>query len=142
MSLQRFRREVVTASEDDTVLSVAERMRDLRVGCVVVTRSDRPVGILTDRDLALRVVADRRDAATTKVSQVVTYDPMVVELDADISSVTALVREHGVRRFPIVDGSGALVGIVTSNDLFVLVGRELASLCAGLEDPSDTTESR
>jgi len=142
MSLQRFRREVVTASEDDSVLSVAERMRDLRVGCVVVTRSDRPVGILTDRDVALRVVADKRDASTTKVSQVVTYDPMVVELDADISSVTALVREHGVRRFPIVDRSGALVGIVTSNDLFVLVGRELANLCAGLEDPSDTTESR
>lgn len=142
MSLQRFRREVVTASEDDTVLAVVERMRDLRVGCVVVTRSGRPVGILTDRDVALRVVADRRDAATTKVSQVVTYDPMVVELDADISSVTALVREHGVRRFPIVDPSGALVGIVTSNDLFVLVGRELANLCAGLEDPSDTTESR
>ena len=76
------------------------------------------------------------------MSEVVTYDPIVLVVDADISTATALVRTHGIRRIPIVDASGQVVGIVTSDELLVLVGKELSDLCAGIEEGADTTESR
>ena len=142
MSLDRFRRDVQLAAEKDLIPDVARKMRDASVGCVVVARDGRPIGILTDRDIALRVVAEGRDPAVTRVSEVVTYDPIVLAVDADIATATALVRAHGIRRIPIVDASGQVVGIVTSDELLVLVGKELSDLCAGIEDGADTTESR
>jgi len=142
MSLDRFRRDVQLAAEDDFIPDVARKMRDASVGCVVVARAGRPIGILTDRDIALRVVAEGRDPTITRVSEVVTYDPIVLVVDADISTATALVRTHGIRRIPIVDASGQVVGIVTSDELLVLVGKELSDLCAGIEEGADTTESR
>ena len=142
MSLDRFRRDVQLAAEEDLIPDVARMMRDARVGCVVVARAGRPVGILTDRDIALRVVAEGRDPTITRVSEVVTYDPIVLVVDADISTATALVRTHGIRRIPVVDASGQVVGIVTSDELLVLVGKELSDLCAGIEEGADTTESR
>lgn len=142
MSLDRFKRQVMLATEDDLVVDVARTMRDHGVGCVVVARAGRPVGMLTDRDIALRVVADGRDPARTKVSEVVTYDPIVVDVSADIVTASALVRAHGVRRLPVVDSEGKIVGIVTTDELLVLVGRELADLCAGIEEGADGTDSR
>lgn len=142
MSLDRFRRDVQLAAEEDLIPDVARQMRDASVGCVVVARAGRPIGILTDRDIALRVVAEGRDPTITRVSEVVTYDPIVLVVDADISTATALVRTHGIRRIPIVDASGQVVGIVTSDELLVLVGKELSDLCAGIEEGADTTESR
>jgi CBS domain-containing protein len=142
MSLDRFRRTVQLAAEEDLIPDVARKMRDARVGCVVVARAGRPIGILTDRDIALRVVAEGRDPTITRVSEVVTYDPIVLVVDADIGAATALVRSHGIRRIPIVDASGQVVGIVTSDELLVLVGKELSDLCAGIEEGADTTESR
>ncbi len=74
-SIARFRRTVVTAEETDSIIGVARRMRDEKIGCVVVIREGLPVGILTDRDVALRVVAEGREPAKTRVSDVLTYGP-------------------------------------------------------------------
>ncbi len=140
--LHRFLRPVVTAGLDERVGDVARTMRERRVGCVVVTRDRHPVGIVTDRDLALRVLAEGRDPNRTTIADIVTYDPIVVHTNDGIELVAEVMRTHGVRRLPIVDAIGVLAGVVTADDLTMLLGRELSSIAQSIEGASDTTESR
>jgi CBS domain-containing protein len=142
MSLSRFHHDVVVAEPSETAAVAARRMRDRRVGCVVVTREGRPIGIVTDRDLAVRVVAEGRDPEKTLVSEIVTYDAAVLPPEAGIETALHVMRERGVRRLPIVDEDGRLIGIVTADDLTVLLTRELADLGTGLGDNVDSLESR
>src|SRR3954453_16321988 len=119
--------EVVTAGPDRTVREIAELMRERNVGSVVILDgAARPAGFVTDRDLALSVIADGRDfgdhVADHASSPVITAEPsMTVEEGAEL-----MVR-HGVRRLVVVDG-GRLTGIVTLDDLSSRTGdAELAA---------------
>jgi CBS domain-containing protein len=118
--------EVVTAAPERTVREIAELMRERNVGSVVVVQDDRPVGFVTDRDLAISVIADGRDlgdrVADHASSPVVTAEPeMAVEEAAEL-----MVR-HAVRRLVVVDAE-RLTGIVTLDDLSSRTGdAELAS---------------
>lgn len=142
MSLHRFERATVIADLSETALHVARRMRDFHVGCVVVVRRSHPIGIVTDRDLAIRVLAEGLDPAATRVSDIVTYDATTVGRDADIETVARTMRDRGVRRLPIVDVEGRITGIVTADDLTMLLARELGDIGAGLSDAVDVHESR
>jgi CBS domain-containing protein len=140
MSLDRFRTEVVTASPDESVARAARVMRDRRVGCLIV--QDGPQrGIITDRDLVLRVLA-RGIASTAKIARFVTYDPVSVSTHENVETAAERMRIHGVRRLPLIDERGEVVGIVTADDLLVLLGSEISGVCAAIEDPADATESR
>lgn len=140
--LTRFEHGAVVAELSEPVINVARRMRDFRVGCVVVTRGARPIGIITDRDLVLRVVAEGLDPNTTLVSSVVTYDVTTLPRDAGIDTAVRLMSERGVRRLPIVTDDGRVTGIVTADDLTVLLTQELSQLGAGIRDNVDAAESR
>jgi CBS domain-containing protein len=142
MALERFEHGAVTADLSESARDVARRMREFRVGCVVVTRGAHPVGIVTDRDLAMRVVADGLDPATTPVSRIVTYDPAVLTRTSGIETAVRLMRERGVRRLPIVTEDGKVTGVVTADDLVVLLTQELGELGAGIDAATDATESR
>ncbi len=112
---------VVTAAPTCSVREVAELMRERNVGSVVlVDDAGTPVGFLTDRDLAISVVADGRDSAETAEGHasapVVTGSP-----DMEVQEAAELMISHGVRRLPILDG-GRLTGIVTLDDLAVRTG--------------------
>jgi len=111
---------VVTATPDATVREVAETMRERNVGSVVLVEGGRPVGFVTDRDLAVSVLADGRDlsdrACDHASAPVVTAGP-----DIDITEAAELMVEHGIRRLPVLDG-GELIGIVTLDDLAVRTG--------------------
>jgi CBS domain-containing protein len=111
---------VVTAATEDSLRHVGELMRDRNVGSVVVCEGDRPVGVITDRDLALAVVADQvspADAAGAHASR-----PLVKgEVEMDIEEAVALMVQHRIRRLPVTDGED-LVGIVTIDDLAVRAG--------------------
>jgi len=111
---------VVTADADDSLHTVGELMRDRNVGSVVICEHGRPVGVVTDRDLALAVVADRVDAdgeAGEHASR-----PLVTgEVDMDIEEAVALMIRHHIRRLPVTDGE-ELAGIVTIDDLAVRAG--------------------
>ena len=112
--------DVVTAGGEDTLRSVGELMRDRNVGSVVVCDGDRPVGVITDRDLALAVVADGvhpEDPAQSHAST-----PIVTgEVEMDIEEAVVLMIQHRIRRLPVTD-SELLVGIVTIDDLAVRAG--------------------
>lgn len=142
MQLTRFEHGAVVAELDETAVAAARRMRDFKVGCVIVVRNARPVGILTDRDLAIRVVAAGLDPERTPVSEIVTYDATTVPRDAGIESAVRLMSERGVRRLPIVTDEGRVTGIVTADDLMVLLNGQLAELAVGIRDNVDSSESR
>jgi CBS domain-containing protein len=111
---------VVTATPDTSVREVAETMRERNVGSVVLVENGQPVGFVTDRDLALSVLADGRDpsdrACDHASAPVVTAAP-----DMDITEAAELMVEHGIRRLPVLEG-GELIGIVTLDDLAVRTG--------------------
>lgn len=123
--------EVVTASDAEPVAHVARLMRDEHVGAVVVLDARRPVGVVTDRDLAIEVLGGGLDA-TTPVRDVMSPDPVCVRIDSGLADAAQLMREHGVRRLPVVDARGDLYGIVSLDDLLALLGEELASLAAAV----------
>ena len=111
---------VVSASADATLGEVAEAMRDRNVGSVVILEHDRPVGLITDRDMALTLGADRvaRDEAAGPYAT----RPLVTgEAGMDVEEAAALMVQHRIRRLPVTD-DGDLAGIVTIDDLAVRAG--------------------
>jgi CBS domain-containing protein len=111
---------VVTADMGDTLRHVGELMRDRNVGSVVICDGGRPVGVITDRDLALAVVADKVDP-DTRVGEHASRPIVTGEVEMQIEEAVALMIQHRVRRLPVTDGDG-LVGIVTIDDLAVRAG--------------------
>lgn len=142
MSLTRFEHGAVVAELTESAADVARRMREYRVGCVIVTRGARVTGIVTDRDLVVRVMAEGRDPEKTPVEDIVTYDPTTLDRDDSIETAVRLMRERGVRRLPIVSYDGKITGIVTADDLLVLLTRELSDLGTGISENVDASESR
>lgn len=118
------RADVVTASPETAAVEVARTMERERVGSVVVVDGDEPVGIVTDRDLAVEVVAAEADPRTVTASDVMAGDLFTVPAEAGIFEVLEEMREAGVRRVPVVDG-GEIAGIVTLDDFVVLIASEL-----------------
>ena len=117
---------VVTAAPERTVREVAELMRERNVGSVVLVNDNGPIGFVTDRDLALSVIADGRDFGDHiedhASSPVITAEPGM-----DVEEAGELMVRHGIRRLVVVDG-GRLIGIITLDDLASRTGdSELAS---------------
>lgn len=123
--LEFARPDVVTAPLDAHASEAAKRMRSHGVGSVVVVdEDDQPKGIVTDRDLAVDVLGRSDDPDVVKIRQIMTPDPVTVSANASVPDVLQRMDEQAHRRIPVVDGR-ELVGIVTLDDLIVLVAREL-----------------
>jgi CBS domain-containing protein len=123
-----YKTEVATAAPGDSVRLLAERMAHYAVGCLVVVEPDgRPIGIVTDRDLACRVVARGADPDATTAADVASKPVQVAASDEPIEGVVARMRESGLRRLPVVN-EGRLVGLVALDDLVLHLARELSDL--------------
>jgi citrate synthase len=105
----------VTAATSEKLAEASARMQELKVGSVVVVDGDRPLGILTERDL-VRFAASGADAGATKVSEWMTADPDTVSPDLPVSEAFDSLAEHGYRHIPVCD-DGKLVGVVSMRDL-------------------------
>jgi CBS domain-containing protein len=111
-------RDPVCVGPDDSVQTAAQLMKSNHVGPIpVVDREGKLVGIVTDRDLAIKVVAEGRSPGETKIADVMSRDPFICSPDADIELVIQTMEEHQVRRVPIVDEECCLVGIVSQADV-------------------------
>lgn len=127
-------REVDFADSTESVFRAAERMHQRTVGALVVLDGDRrPIGIVTDRDLVTRSIAGSRDPHTTTVAEVMTLNPKTVSEEAAIDSAISLMRSGAFRRLPVVDRDDRLVGLVTLDDILMLLCEELTSIGALLQ---------
>jgi len=142
MSLDRFKVPLATVSPRETVEQAARTMRDRNVGCLVVQEGGRFAGIVTDRDLVVRVLAEGIDPSTACVGDFVTYDAITASIHEGLETAAERMRLHGIRRLPIIDDHGDAVGIVTADDLLVLLGKELSGVCESIQNHSDSTDSR
>jgi CBS domain-containing protein len=111
---------VVTAEESSTVREVAELMRERNVGSVVLVSGDAPAGIVTDRDLAVSVLAVDRDGSD-RAADHASAPVVTATADMDVREAAELMISHGIRRLPVLDGD-RLTGIVTLDDLSVRTG--------------------
>jgi len=116
-------RDVVTARADESVTDAARRMSQLHVGDLIVVSDQpgalpRPVGIVTDRDLVVQVLArPERVPATTTIADVMGRELVIASEDDDVEGVVAKMREHAIRRIPVVDRHGGLQGILSIDDV-------------------------
>jgi len=111
-----MKRNVVTVNSTESVRHASQIMREQEVGSLVVLEGGEPVGIITERDLVRRVVANNLDPAQTRVLEVMSKPLLTVNPDASIGEAARIMVDNGIRRLPIVEG-GRLVGIVTAVDL-------------------------
>lgn len=127
--------DVVTEDRDATLTDIAEKLRSENVGAVVVTEDDEPVGLVTDRDVAL-AVADGDDVAERSVEDAMTEDPVTLRADEEAIEIARTIGEHNVRRIPVVDDDGKLESIATLDDLVGTVGEQLDEVADTIEAQS------
>ncbi|MDF9745908.1 CBS domain-containing protein [Natrinema salsiterrestre] len=126
---------VVTTSPDSDLEEIAEVLDEENVGSIVVTEDDEPVGMVTDRDVAL-AIHEHDDVGSVSVEEVMTDNPVTVHEDDDPLAISEAIRDNNVRRFPVVDEDGDLAGIATLDDLVATIGEELENVAETIESQS------
>jgi len=125
-------REVIISNREDSVLEAAKLMRKYHVGDVIVVeqRGDErvPVGILTDRDIVVELVAREVDATEVTVGEAMSNELLTVNENEQLTDLVQQMQGKAVRRVPVVNANGALVGIVTVDDIIDLLAEQLTSL--------------
>jgi CBS domain-containing protein len=117
------KRDVVTLYEDQELVAAAKLMREQHVGYLIVVRKRprdsalEPVGVLSDRDIVVSVVAKGADPGALRVGDVMTRDPVTIEEHYPIASALGDMRRLGIRRLPIVGRGGELVGVLSLDDV-------------------------
>ncbi len=142
------RKEVVTVKPGTMIEDVTKIMEEKNLGCVIVSqdgtdwkemgiRGAKGFGIVTDRDIALKVINNRIDPQTTPIDTIMTKrDLVVLREDMDLFEALEQVRNSAVRRFPVIDAEGNLEGIITIDDIIVLMGREMSDVAQVIENES------
>lgn len=147
---QIARDDVVTAGRDASIREIAEAMFDQSVGSVVIIEDDDPVGIVTDRDLAVQLLAEDGPANLFKsdielealtAGDVMTTDPLVVDSDDELPRVLHHMTEAHARRIPVVDSDGSLAGILTLDDVVTHLAGESAHVAAQLDNVAGVIRS-
>lgn len=128
------RTEVVSAGERASITELARLMRDENVGSVVITNDGSPMGIVTDRDLTTRVLAEATDPSDLTARDVMSTDLCTVGPDAGFYESAQVMSDNAVRRLPVCTESDELVGIITADDLTELLSDEHQQLAAILRN--------
>lgn len=129
-------REIVTVSADASLRTAATLMRDQHVGSLIVTDgvdAPRVVGVVTDRDLTIEALAGDLDIPTTTVGQLASISLVAVPGAATVQEAVDLMEQKGVRRLLVVGERGALVGIVSADDLLEAIAAELGGLARAMQ---------
>jgi CBS domain-containing protein len=129
MSLQNYcQKAVVRISPEANIIEACQLMEQNNIGCLITEREGKLCGIITDRDIALRVTGAKRDPDKTKVKDIMTPDPIRISVDKDLHNVTALMHAYHVRRVPIVNGFDTTLGIVTLDDLIAQLSGDMSEI--------------
>jgi CBS domain-containing protein len=119
-----------------SVVEAARLMREQHIGSLPITEDERLVGMITDRDITTRVVAEAADPKMTSVGDVYSGDLVSVEPDKDLADALQLMASHQVRRLPVVE-NGRLVGIVAQADIALSENEKTGALVEAISEPSE-----
>lgn len=133
-------RPVATLSAGETCAEAARRMRRQNAGSLVVERDGAAIGIVTDRDLALRVVAQELDPGRVPVEDVMSVFPASLTARRGVEEAIDVMLELGVRRLPAVDARGRFIGIVSLDDIVIELSGELGTVRSLLELERSTAD--
>lgn len=133
MSLHKFcERPVVTIAPDQSIATACQLLREKNVGCLLAVENGKLCGILTDRDIALKVSGEKKDPQQTTVRDIMTANPARITVNKTLHDLTSLMHAQHVRRVPIVESGDKVVGMVTLDDLLILLGQEMADIGQGV----------
>ena len=125
-------RDVAIVGKTDSVLKAAKLMRELHIGDVIVVdaiNGERvPVGILSDRDIVIGVLAEEIDINFVLLEDVMSYKLVVAQEDDDMMSVIKRMRVNGIRRMPIVNKNGGLIGILSVDDILDIIAEQIMDI--------------
>ena len=116
-----------TVQGSSTVVEAAQVMKIEDVGIVPITDGDRLTGVVTDRDIAITVVAERKDPGSTTVAEIASSNLVTIDPDQDLDEALRLMSSHQVRRLPVVEEDGRLIGVIAQAD----IARELKAKKTG-----------
>lgn len=126
-----IKKELITCSPEQSVKEVADLMKKYEIGSVLITEDDgKPVGIITDRDIALRCVSTGIDPANVHAKNIMTRSIKAVNQNEGILDVLKCMKEARIRRVPLVDDEGKAVSLVSFGDMLELLVTELAYIAA------------
>lgn len=129
MSLENFcRKPVVRIAPEKSVAEACRAMEENNIGSLIVENDRKLCGIITDRDIALKVAGAMRDPQKTTVREIMTTDPIRISVDKDLRHLTSLMHAFHVRRVPIVNGHDTIVGIITLDDIIALIANEMSEI--------------
>jgi CBS domain-containing protein len=125
-------REVVYCGRDASVGEIARLMRNHHVGDLIVAENTpgglKPIGVITDRDLVVKVLAEGLAVDALVAGDLMTRSVVTVADSADVHSAVERMRSEGIRRLPVVDGGGTLIGVLSADDVIDLLAEELTDL--------------
>ena len=125
-------RDVIVANRKDSVLDVAKLMRKYHVGDVVIIDQHMdqnfPIGIITDRDIVLELVAREVDIGSVMAEDVMSTDLLTAEENEQLTGIVQQMQSKGVRRVPVINAKGGLIGIVSEDDIIEVIGEQLSNL--------------
>ena len=134
-------RDVQTISTQDSVQRAAQLMDELNVGAIPVVDDGRLVGMITDRDITVRSVAVGQDPASTRVNDVMSTDVRTCTVDQGVEDVLAQMADVQIRRVPVVDGDGQVIGIVSLGDVVTKAPVEVEQTLDEISTPSEPDRS-
>jgi len=127
-------REVVVVERAEPVREAVQLMRKHHVGCVVVVdkRGDNvtPIGILTDRDIVIEVLAEDVEPAKVSIGDIMSAEPVTVKETVTLLEALEVMRQHGVRRLLVVNGKGHLLGVLAVDDILELLAEQIGAVVA------------
>jgi signal-transduction protein with cAMP-binding, CBS, and nucleotidyltransferase domain len=133
-------RPLSTLPPTATCVEAARRMRRENVGCVVVEMDGMPVGIVTDRDLALRVLAEQLDPASVTLNSVMSQFPAFLTMQRTLGEAIRMMREMCVRRLPVINSSGRAIGMLSLDDALIELCEQLGQVRELLRSESKLVE--
>lgn len=133
-------KSVVTVHQSDGLTTAAQLMREKHIGYLMVVEpslakgGERPIGVLTDRDIVVAVVAGGADPAVLRVGDIMTQPPVTVVASESIAAALKVMRHIGVRRLPVVDSLGDLEGVVSLDDIVNRLASELQDVAGSIRN--------
>jgi CBS domain-containing protein len=117
---------IATIEPDKNIVDAAKIMKGRRIGSLVVVKGSKPIGIITERDIVRKLIAEGKDAKNVKVKDLMSYPLITASPDDDVEVLAKRMSKNEIRRLPVVDNDGRLVGMITATDIAKSVVKDIS----------------